>query len=168
MPIVRPAEHMQDILNNLVASTPYLEGAAVVNPDGLVVASKLPPGTDEDRVSTMAAALLSLGERTVEELQRGALEQIYVKGATGFTVLMHAGDEWALEAIAGPEAKPGMVLLEMERAVRELDHAASLTTKTQRIELDAEVREELMNTAVGKMLVARSSAAGRREEKEIS
>jgi hypothetical protein len=30
----------------------------------------LPAGTDEDRVSAMAAALLSLGERTSEELAR--------------------------------------------------------------------------------------------------
>ncbi|MCP3962747.1 MAG: hypothetical protein GY719_33325, partial [bacterium] len=74
------ADIMQQVLRNLVTNTPDVEGAAVVSTDGLTVASVLPAGTDEDRVSAMAAALLSLGERTASELERGELEQIYVKG----------------------------------------------------------------------------------------
>jgi predicted regulator of Ras-like GTPase activity (Roadblock/LC7/MglB family) len=57
------------------------------------VLSVLPAGTDEDRVSAMAAALLSLGERTSQELQRGTLEQVYVKGGAGYILLMQAGNE---------------------------------------------------------------------------
>ena len=57
-------EQMHLVLKTLVANTPDLEGAATVSLDGLVLASVLPAGTDEDRVSAMAAALLSLGERT--------------------------------------------------------------------------------------------------------
>ncbi len=114
------AEVMQQILRNLVTNTPDLEGAAVVSSDGLTVASVLPAGTDEDRVSAMAAALLSLGERTAGELARGDLEQIYVKGNNGYIVLMRAGNDNVLEAIAGPAAKLGMVLLDMKRAAQEL------------------------------------------------
>ena len=114
------ADSMQQILRNLATNTPDLEGAAVVSTDGLVVASVLPAGTDEDRVSAMAAALLSLGERTAGELERGELEQIYVKGGRGYVVLMRAGSENVLEAIAGPAAKLGMVLLDMKRAAQEL------------------------------------------------
>ncbi len=114
------ADVMQQILRNLVANTPDLEGAAVVSSDGLTVASVLPAGTDEDRVSAMAAALLSLGERTAGELERGELEQIYVKGNNGYIVLMRAGSDSVLEAIAGPAAKLGMVLLDMKRAAQEL------------------------------------------------
>ncbi len=114
------AEAMQQTLKNLVANTPDLEGAAMVSTDGLVLTSVLPAGTDEDRVSAMAAALLSLGERTAGELERGELEQIYVKGANGYIVLMQAGTDTVLEAIAGQSAKLGMVLLEMKRAAHEL------------------------------------------------
>ncbi len=114
------ADVMQQVLRNLVTNTPDLEGAAVVSTDGLTVASVLPAGTDEDRVSAMAAALLSLGERTASELDRGELEQIYVKGGNGYIVLMRAGSESVLEAIAGPAAKLGMVLLDMKRAAQEL------------------------------------------------
>lgn len=114
------AQIMEKTLRSLVSNTPDLEGAAVVSVDGLIVASILPAGSEEERVSAMAAALLSLGERTSNELARGLLDQIYVKGNNGYVVLMSAGEENVLEAIAGPAAKLGMVLLEMRRAVQEL------------------------------------------------
>lgn len=114
------AEQIQQVLKTLVTNTPDFEGAAVVSVDGLVLSSVLPAGTDEDRVSAMAAALLSLGERSSEELHRGDLEQVYVKGSTGYIVLMQVGTETVLEAIAGSGAKLGMVLLEMKRATAEL------------------------------------------------
>ncbi len=114
------AEQMQQILRTLVSNTPDVEGAAVVSIDGLVLTSILPAGTDEDRVSAMAAALLSLGERSSYELQRGGLEQVYVKGAGGYIVLVRVGEEAVLECIAGPSAKLGMVLLDMKRAAQDL------------------------------------------------
>ena len=113
-------ELMQQALKTLVTNTPDLEGAATVSLDGLILASVLPAGTDEDRVSAMAAALLSLGERTAEELQRGTLEQVYVKGNEGYIILMQAGPEAVLEVIAGQSAKLGMVLLDMKRAAQEI------------------------------------------------
>ena len=113
-------EKIQVTLRNLVTNTPDLEGAAIVSTDGLIVASVLAAGTDEDRVSAMAAALLSLGERTAKELARGELEQVYVKGENGYVVLMNAGQDNVLEAIAGPGAKLGMVLLDMKRAAADL------------------------------------------------
>ena len=113
-------EQMNQILKTLVANTPDLEGAATVSLDGLILASVLPAGTDEDRVSAMAAALLSLGERTAQELQRGTLEQVYVRGDDGYIILMAAGPEAVLEVIAGGGAKLGMVLLDMKRAAQEV------------------------------------------------
>lgn len=114
------AEQMQQILRTLVSNTPDVEGAAVVSVDGLVLTSVLPAGTDEDRVSAMAAALLSLGERSSYELQRGGLDQVYVKGTAGYIILMRVGEEAVLECIAGAGAKLGMVLLDMKRAAQDL------------------------------------------------
>lgn len=114
------AESIQHALRTLVTNTPDLEGAAVVSADGLIVASVLAAEVDEDRVSAMAAAMLALGERTAKELGRGSLEQVYVKGNHGYVVLMGAGPDNVLEAIAGSGAKLGMVLLDMKRAAAEL------------------------------------------------
>jgi len=114
------ADQIQKVLQELVNGILDLEGAAMVTTDGLTLASALPNGSDEDRVSAMAAAILSMGERTAAELKRGSLEQVIVKGNGGYVVLMQAGPESVLEAISGSSAKLGMVLLDMKRAAAEL------------------------------------------------
>ena len=114
------ADQIQQVLSELVNGILDLEGAAMVTTDGLTLASALPNGSDEDRVSAMAAAILSMGERTASELKRGTLEQVIVKGNGGYVILMQAGPESLLEAISGSAAKLGMVLLDMKRAAAEL------------------------------------------------
>ena len=66
-------DQMVDRLRNLQAKTPDIEASAVVSVDGLIMASSLPAGVEEDRVSAMSAAMLSLGERIAGELGRGGL-----------------------------------------------------------------------------------------------
>ena len=55
-------ETMVDRLRELQVSSPDVEAAAVVSVDGLTMASALPREVEEDRVSAMSAAMLSLGE----------------------------------------------------------------------------------------------------------
>ena len=61
-------EEMVMRLRNLQASTADIEASAVVSVDGLIMASALPRDVEEDRVSAMSAAMLSLGERIAIEL----------------------------------------------------------------------------------------------------
>src|SRR5687768_18318305 len=86
-------QQMIDRLRELQASSPDIEASAVVSVDGLSIASALPQGVEEDRVSAMSAAMLSLGERIATELGRGSLEQVYVRGQKGYVVLMSVGEE---------------------------------------------------------------------------
>jgi predicted regulator of Ras-like GTPase activity (Roadblock/LC7/MglB family) len=55
---------------------------AVVSVDGLIMVSALPTGVEEERVSAMSAAMLSLGERISGELGRGLLEQVFILAIT--------------------------------------------------------------------------------------
>ncbi|MER3468102.1 MAG: hypothetical protein C4312_06180, partial [Thermoflexus sp.] len=50
-------------LKDLQSGTPDIEASALVSVDGLIIASALPRDVEEDRVSAMSAAMLSLGER---------------------------------------------------------------------------------------------------------
>src|SRR5674476_351172 len=68
----------------------------------------------------MAAAALSMGARTTAELRRGSLEQVLVKGDSGYVVIIAAGKETVLAAISNGEAKLGMILYEMKLAARDL------------------------------------------------
>jgi predicted regulator of Ras-like GTPase activity (Roadblock/LC7/MglB family) len=111
---------MVDRLRELQASSPDTEASAVVSVDGLSIASALPQGVEEDRVSAMSAAMLSLGERIATELGRGSLEQVYIKGEKGYVVLMSVGEEAVLTALAREQAKLGLILLDMRRAAEDL------------------------------------------------
>lgn len=114
------SEQMVARLRNLQAAAPDIEASAVVSVDGLIIASALPQGAEEDRVSAMSAAMLSLGERIAGELGRGALEQVYIKGDQGFIILTSVGEEAVLTALARQEAKLGLIFLEMRRAAEDL------------------------------------------------
>ncbi len=107
-------------LRQMQSTSPDIEASAVVSVDGLIIASALPGGVEEDRVSAMSAAMLSLGERISEELGRGTLEQVYIKGGEGFVMLTSVGKEAVLTALAGSQAKLGLIFLEMRRAAEDL------------------------------------------------
>ncbi len=113
-------EMMVDRLRDLQAGTPDIEASAVVSVDGLIMASSLPAGVDEDRISAMSAAMLSLGDRIASELSRGMLDQVYIKGSDGIIVLMAVGDEAVLTVLARAQAKLGLIFLDMKRAVEDL------------------------------------------------
>ncbi len=113
-------QSMVDRLRELQASSPDIEASAIVSVDGLTIASALPQGVEEDRVSAMSAAMLSLGERIANELGRGSLDQVYIKGEKGYVVLMSVGEEAVLTALAREQAKLGLIFLDMRRAAEDL------------------------------------------------
>lgn len=114
------ADQMVERLRNMQAAAPDIEASAVVSVDGLIMASALQQGVEEDRVSAMSAAMLSLGERISTELGRKGLEQVYIKGSKGSIVLTSVGEEAVLTAMARQEAKLGLIFLEMRRAAEDL------------------------------------------------
>lgn len=114
------SQQMVDRLRAMQAASPDIEASAMVSVDGLIMASALPSDVEEDRVSAMSAAMLSLGERISGELGRGALEQVYIKGGKGSIVLTAVGEEAVLTALARQDAKLGLIFLEMRRASEDL------------------------------------------------
>jgi hypothetical protein len=115
------ADQLNARLRDLQTNSENIEGAAIVSVDGLPLASSLMQGYEEDRVSAMSAAMLSLGERISSELGRGGLQQVYVKGENGYVILNAVGEEAVLTVLARKEAKPGMLFLEIGRTVQLLE-----------------------------------------------
>jgi predicted regulator of Ras-like GTPase activity (Roadblock/LC7/MglB family) len=113
-------ELMVDRLRDLQSGTPDIEASAVVSVDGLIMASSLPADYDEDRISAMSAAMLSLGDRIADELKRGHLKRVYIEGTDGIIVLMAVGEDAVLTVMARSSAKLGLVFLDMSRAVKDL------------------------------------------------
>ena len=114
------SDQMVERLRSMQASAPDIEASAIVSVDGLIMASALQQGVEEDRVSAMSAAMLSLGERIAGELGRGGLEQVYIKGDNGSILLTSVGVEAVLTALARQDAKLGLIFLEMRRAAEDI------------------------------------------------
>ena len=117
---VSKSDALKTILNTLSASSGDIEASAVVSSDGLMIASNFPVVLDEDRVAAMTAALLAMGERSAGELNRGHLDQVFIKGEKGNLVLLSAGPEAVLTTLTTPRAKLGLVFLDMKRAAEEI------------------------------------------------
>jgi uncharacterized protein len=113
-------DQLVERLQTMQAAAPDIEASAVVSVDGLIMASALQRGFEEDRVSAMSAAMLSLGERISGELGRGNLEQVYIKGQEGSILLTSVGAEAVLTALGRQDAKLGLISLEMRRAADDI------------------------------------------------
>ncbi len=113
-------EILTSILTELNGTSADIEASSVISTDGLMMAAVLPQGMDEDRVGAMSAAMLSLGDRTAQELARGELEQVLIKGDKGYVLMTHAGREAVLTVLAKPQAKLGLIFLDVKRAAESI------------------------------------------------
>ena len=113
-------EKLGSILQNFVSATHNVEGVALVTPDGLPLAASLPGEMDEERVSAMSAAILSLGERIGTELARGSIDRIYVEGDKGYAILTSCGEDAVFLVLANQAAKQGILMLEIKRTITDL------------------------------------------------
>ncbi|MCJ7734915.1 MAG: roadblock/LC7 domain-containing protein [Anaerolineales bacterium] len=117
---VSRSKQMVEELKKLQISSPDIQASALVSVDGLIIASALPASVEEDRVSAMSAAMLSLGERISIELKRGDLDQVYIRGDNGYVLLKSVGNEAVLTVMANVNAKLGLIFLDIKRTAETL------------------------------------------------
>lgn len=110
------SELLTSILGDLNGASADIEASAVISTEGLMMASLLPANMDEERVGAMSAAMLSLGERTSAELERGEMEQVLVKGKNGYILMTHATEDSVLTVIVKSSARLGLIFLDAKRA----------------------------------------------------
>lgn len=113
-------EELEDILKNLTASIPEILSAAVVSVEGLPIASMMPEGIDDTRIAAMTAAMLSLGERAAIELNKGALEQILIRGENGYLIVMAGGPNAVLTVSTTRDVKLGLIFLDCKRSCEKI------------------------------------------------
>jgi hypothetical protein len=113
-------EMLKSILSELNGTSADIQASAAISTDGLVMASILPKDMDEDRIGAMAAAMLSLGDRTSHELGRGDLEQLLVIGQHGFVLMTHAGPNTVVTVVTKTSAKLGLIFLDIKRAAESI------------------------------------------------
>ena len=105
---------LTDLLRQMEAVNPDIQGSAIVSVQGLPICSALARDVNDGIVSAMSAAILSVSERAVEELARGDLKRILIEGVDGFIMLSKAGENAILCTLAKSDASLGMVFLNIQ------------------------------------------------------
>ncbi len=113
-------ESLDTILKKLLAAIPEVKAAAIVSVEGLPIASALPQGVDETRIAAMTAALLSLAERAALEMNKGEFEQVYVKGSTGYLLVLSAGQNAVLTVSTTKDVRLGLIFLDCKRTCEKI------------------------------------------------
>lgn len=85
-----------------------------------MIAGSLPEGLADELLSKMSAAMLALGDRIAQELGRGALNQVFIKGDNGYVLMTTVNDNAVLTVLVGEEARLGLALLDMRQAAEAL------------------------------------------------
>jgi len=110
----RRSEVLAEHLEELLAASGDINGAAIVGYDGLVLASSLPlKGHDATRVGAEGAALLGLSKRTLGNLKCGDFEAAILEGDEGWIIVMGGGPKAMVLGLTAADVNLGMALLEM-------------------------------------------------------
>lgn len=110
---------IEEILASL-NSTPEINSSAVISTDGLPIASDLQANMDEDRLAAMTAAMLSLGERSAQEVLQGDLDHSIIHTSNGYMLLFQVNKSILLTITTSKDARLGLVLFEAKRALKEI------------------------------------------------
>lgn len=106
---------LRPMLRGLNGTSLDIEASAVMTKDGLTISAVLGEGVDEDRLGAMCATMLSLGDTTSNELSRGDLEQVLIKGSKGYVLMVEIGKNAVLAVVAQATINLGMVFIEAKK-----------------------------------------------------
>ncbi len=113
-------ETLAKILGDLQNACPDIQASAVVSTEGFIIASATPAEVEEEKVAAVSAGILSLAERTAAELQRGEIDQVFLRGENGYVIVMGTDNGAVLTVLAAREAKLGLVFLDIKRCAEEV------------------------------------------------
>lgn len=113
-------EKINPILKKLHNFSNDIEASAVMTRDGHSIASVMSDGVDPDRLGAMCASLLSLGDKTASELERGKLKQVLIEGDNGCILIVRIGERAVLAIVSKATSKIGMVFIEARKVAAEI------------------------------------------------
>ena len=116
-------EKLAGILNYL-RKTGDIEGAAIITRDGLLIASELSEDIDGETFAAMSATMTGAAETAIQELKKSSPERVIVESKNAKLITTGAGEETILACIVNPDAKLGLVLMEMKEASSAIEKEA--------------------------------------------
>ncbi|MBN2379052.1 roadblock/LC7 domain-containing protein [candidate division WOR-3 bacterium] len=114
------AERIHVLLEKLRSFDIDIEGVAVATTEGLVIASSLEEGLDEERLSAICGAVAAVSKSTAEELRKGLPTEMIIKAPEGFILILRTGITSLMVAVTLATANLGLVLIDMRKIAQEI------------------------------------------------
>ncbi|MBO0613992.1 MAG: hypothetical protein RL122_1257 [Pseudomonadota bacterium] len=108
---------LAQILADLNGTHATIEASTLISMTGLALASSLPPDVDEDRVSAISAAVLSLGKSTLRTLRYGDVEQVLITAKYGTVLITPAGEQAFIAVLVKPDARLDLITAAIQQTV---------------------------------------------------
>ena len=93
-----------------------LDSGCIVSEDGLPICSVISDVEEENLLSAISAAILAMGERTVDELKQGRLSQVTIQADDGVTVVRSAGKHQLIIGTARSKESLGLIHLALQKS----------------------------------------------------
>lgn len=116
-------ENFSNLLAELHQDSPEIEASALASDDGIMMASHLKVGINEDRMAAMSAAMLSVGNRMIDDLLQGTSDRVMIQSSAGYVIISAVTDELILTVVARPDAKLGMVFHDIRNFAKKLKNS---------------------------------------------
>ncbi len=118
--MIQDVNLIKEKLMNLKERDRTVDTIIVVSKDGLPISSTLTT-EDEEKLAALSASLIMLGERAIEDFNKGEFEEILAKGKNGYIVIYNLNQGMALIATLNNDAKLGLIRLEFKNLVKDLN-----------------------------------------------
>lgn len=115
------SETIEAALNQLVSNNSTdITGAAVISLDGMLLGARMAPDVNPDRVGAIAATMMGVTLRVVNDLKIGHAEEAIIKADNGYLLVMPINAQMVIATTMRANANLGMVRLETRDTSRSL------------------------------------------------
>lgn len=108
------------LLKELHQESSEVQASALVSEDGMMLASHLPKGVSEDRLAAMSAAILSLGDRMIDDLSGGVTDRVMIQTNMGYVIVTAVSDDLVLTVSTAADAQLGMIFHDVKNFAKQL------------------------------------------------
>ena len=119
---------LEELLKDIMDNVEGVKAAQLTADTGQPLASILPSSADDMRFAAMTAALCSLSERAIEEMELGEFEQSYIQAKKGYLLVLHAGEDQVLTVSTTKDVKIAPILHKHYKNLEEQNEIVSSTT----------------------------------------
>ena len=117
-------DELNAVLSKLRKEAPDVQGSILATPDGLALAFDIAE-SEAPRIAAMAATALGLGKRIIQGTQNGELQEMVVRGSTGYLTLYAVGTIGVLAISMAAGSNIGLIQLVARQSVGEIQSILS-------------------------------------------